>query len=208
MKRVCVFAGSNPGTSPAYADAAVELGQEIVKRGIDLVYGGSKIGLMGRVANTVLEHDGHAIGVMPTGLFRGEMVHEELSELYEVKDMHERKAKMSELADAFIALPGGYGTLEEVFEVVSWGQLGIHKKPVGLLNIEGYYQPLIDMVGNGVKGGFIPEAHAQLLTINTNPSTLLDQLNTYEPPTNVNKWSDLPPKNSLPLNKEINHRIR
>ncbi|HEU5139396.1 MAG TPA: TIGR00730 family Rossman fold protein [Bacillales bacterium] len=192
MKRVCVFAGSNSGTDSAYAEAAVQLGMEMAEQGIELVYGGSKIGLMGHVANTVLANNGCAIGVMPTGLFHGEMVHDKLTELYEVADIHERKAKMSELADAFIALPGGYGTLEEVFEVVSWGQLGIHQKPVGLLNLKNYYQPLIEMVHNGVKGGFIPKGHMKLLTIHTNPAALLDQLRNYHPPENVNKWSDLP----------------
>lgn len=190
MKRICVFAGSKAGTDRAYTDAAVQLGEEMIKHGVELVYGGSRSGLMGSVANTVLEKGGCAIGVMPTGLFSGEMVHQELTELHEVNDMHERKAKMSELADGFIALPGGFGTLEEIFEVVSWGQLGIHQKPVGLLNVKDYYEPLINVVENGVKGGFIPESHAQLLTVESDPAYLLDRLKTYRPPQLEYKWRE------------------
>lgn len=191
MKRICVFAGSNRGTHPAYEEAAINLGKAMVKHGLECVYGGSSIGLMGSVANTVLENEGCAIGVMPTGLFRGEMVHKSLTTLYKVNNMHERKAKMGELSDAFIALPGGYGTLEEVFEAVSWGQLGIHQKPVGLLNVNSYYQPILDMVENGVQGGFIPAAHAQLITVEGDPDTLIKHLTTYQPPAEINKWSEL-----------------
>ncbi|TCS95044.1 hypothetical protein EDD58_103469 [Hazenella coriacea] len=146
---------------------------------------------MGTLADTVLENNGQVIGVMPTALFQGEMVHQNLTQLYEVKDMHERKAKMGELADAFIALPGGYGTLEEIFEVVSWGQIGIHNKPVGLLNINQYYNPLIDMISQGVKAGFIPSSHAQLVSIDHAPDQLLQKLHDYQPPQKVNKWNEL-----------------
>ncbi|MFT9849237.1 LOG family protein [Aneurinibacillus sp. REN35] len=191
MRRICVFAGSNVGRKPEYECMAEALGHELARQGIELVYGGSKIGLMGRIANTVLQFGGKAIGVMPTGLFRGEMVHTELTELYEVADMHARKAKMGELSDAFIALPGGYGTLEEVFEVVSWGQLGIHNKPIGLLNVEGYYEPVMQMVRNGVEAGFIPDTHAQLLICESDPAVLLQRLHEYQPPVQTNKWSEL-----------------
>lgn len=194
MKRVCVFAGSNAGTSPDFKEAAIQLGLELVKQNIEVVYGGSSIGLMGALANTMLENGGKVIGVMPAGLFRGEMVHQNLTQLFEVKDMHERKARMGELADAFIALPGGYGTLEEIFEVVSWGQIGIHSKPVGLLNINQYYNPLIDMISQGVKAGFIPSSHAELLSIDHTPEQLLQKLHHYQPPEKVNKWSELTPK--------------
>ncbi|GIP34852.1 TIGR00730 family Rossman fold protein [Paenibacillus sp. J2TS4] len=193
MKRVCVYAGSNPGNDPAYEKAAIQLGIKLAERGLELVYGGSSVGLMGRIANSVLNQEGGVIGVMPTGLFRGEVVHTGLTQLYEVNGMHERKAKMGELSDAFIALPGGYGTLEEVFEIVSWGQLGIHSKPVGLLNINGYYQPLVDMVNNGVEAGFIPAPQSKLLIVEDDPDILLDRLASYEPPKGVNKWSELPP---------------
>lgn len=189
MKRICVFAGSNPGTLPIYGESAEKLGKELARREIELVYGGSKSGLMGRVSNAVLKSGGRAIGVMPTGLFTAEIVHRELTELHEVKDMHERKAKMSELADAFIALPGGLGTLEEIFEVVSWGHIGIHQKPIALLNVEGYYQPLTAMIQHGVSNGFIPGAHANLFIIESEPSALLDLMVDYEPPKNVNKWN-------------------
>lgn len=196
MKRICVFAGSNLGVNPEFEKVAEALGNELVSRGIDLVYGGSTVGLMGRVANTVLAAGGKAIGVMPTGLFRGEMVHTGLTELHEVASMHERKAKMNELADGFIALPGGYGTFEEVFEVVSWGQLGIHSKPIGLLNIAGYYTPLVDMVANAVEAGFIPPSHGQLLLCDSDPGLLLQKLNEYQPPAATNKWRELEEKQS------------
>jgi uncharacterized protein (TIGR00730 family) len=191
MQRICVFAGSNVGLKPEYELMAEALGNELAHRGLELVYGGSKIGLMGRIADTVLKLGGKVTGVMPTGLFRGEMAHTELTKLYEVKDMHERKAKMGELSDAFIALPGGYGTLEEVFEVVSWGQIGIHSKPIGLLNVDGYYEPLIQMIRNAVEAGFIPDTHAELLICESDPVALLNRLNEYEPPVQTNKWSEL-----------------
>ncbi|MCK9905733.1 TIGR00730 family Rossman fold protein, partial [Frankia sp. Cpl3] len=186
-----VFAGSNLGVNPEFERIAEKLGNELVSRRFDLVYGGSTVGLMGRVANTVLAGGGKAIGVMPTGLFRGELVHAGLTELHEVAGMHERKAKMHELADAFIALPGGYGTFEEVFEVVSWGQLGIHSKPIGLLNIAGYYTPLVEMVANAVEAGFIPPTHAELLLCESEPAILLQKLNEYQPSATTNKWREL-----------------
>lgn len=191
MKRICVFAGSNPGTLPEYKESAVQLGKELVKQGIELVYGGSNIGLMGAIANTVLELGGIAIGVMPTSLFRGEVVHRNLTHLYEVKDMHERKAKMGELADAFIALPGGYGTFEEIFEFVSWGQIGIHSKPVGVLNVAGYYEPLRELIHKAVEGGFIPASHEELIIYESDPALLIEKLRTYKPPEKGNKWSEL-----------------
>lgn len=191
MKRVCVFAGSNTGSKPEYKEAAIKLGRELVKNKLELVYGGSKIGLMGVIANTVLDLGGRVTGVMPTNLFRGEVVHQHLTNFYEVKDMHERKAKMGELSDAFIALPGGYGTFEEIFEAVSWGQLGIHQKPVALLNVEGYYSPLIQMIENAVEGGFMPENHKEFLIYESNPSILLERLRSYKPPLKTNKWKEL-----------------
>jgi uncharacterized protein (TIGR00730 family) len=170
---------------------AEELGSELVKGGYDLVYGGSRVGLMGRLADTVLRQGGRAIGVMPKGLFRGEIVHTELTELHEVMNMHERKGKMGELADAFIALPGGFGTFEEIFEVVSWGAIGLHRKPIGLLNVDGYYNPIMNMVDQGVQAGFIHPSHAPLLICESNPAVLLEKLNSYQPAAGVNKWSEL-----------------
>lgn len=182
MKRICVFAGSNSGTRPEYEEFAVRLGRELAKSGLELVYGGSSAGLMGAVANTVLDLGGTVIGVMPRNLFRKEVVHQNLTCLHEVKDMHERKAKMGELSDAFIALPGGYGTLEEIFEIVSWGQIGIHQKPIGILNVAGYYDPLIEMINRSVEGGFIPPSNKELIVYETNPALLLEKLHRYRLP--------------------------
>ncbi|KQL44553.1 TIGR00730 family Rossman fold protein [Brevibacillus choshinensis] len=194
MKRICVFAGSNPGVNPAFEQVAVELGRELVARDLDLVYGGSNMGLMGRVANAVLTGNGKAIGVMPTGLFRGEIVHTGLTELHEVQTMHERKAKMNDLSDGFIALPGGYGTFEEIFEVVSWGQIGIHSKPIGLLNVDGYYTPLVEMVNHAKAAGFIPVTQGDFILCESDPAVLLDKMRDYTPPAKTNKWSELTEK--------------
>lgn len=191
MKRICVFAGSNPGTHPSFAEEATRLAEALVQKGMDLVYGGSRLGLMGIAADTVIKNKGAAIGVMPKGLFRGEAVHRDLTQLIEVKDMHERKAKMSELADAFIALPGGFGTFEEVFEAVSWGQLGIHQKPVGLLNVMGYYEPLLAMVDRAIEAGFIPSVQRGLVLCESDPYLLIEKLINYRPPAKINKWSEL-----------------
>lgn len=179
MRRVCVFAASRSGNDPAYLHAAQKLGEELVKERLELVYGGAQVGLMGAVANTVLKQGGVAIGVMPTRLFDMEVAHQSLTKLYEVDGMHERKAKMGELSDAFIALPGGYGTWEELFEVVCWGQIGIHRKPVGLLNIKGYYEPLFHMIEKAVEAGFIPPAHQQLILCEEDPAVLIRKLRTY-----------------------------
>lgn len=191
MKRICVFAGSNPGVDPAFGQMAEKLGQELVSRDLELVYGGSNMGLMGRVANAVLTGGGKAIGIMPSGLFRGEIVHTGLTEFHEVRTMHERKAKMSELSDGFVALPGGYGTFEEIFEVVSWLQIGIHNKPLGLLNVAGFYTPLMEMVEHASKAGFIHETQTKLLVCESDPALLLDRLKNYTPPKKVNKWTEL-----------------
>ncbi len=146
---------------------------------------------MGRVADAALAAGGVAIGVRPAGLFRREIAHTGLTEQYEVKDMHARKAKMNELSDAFIALPGGFGTFEEVFEVVSWGQIGIHSKPLGLLNVAGFYTPLVEMVKHAVDTGFIPAAHAELVICESDIDHLLTRLSEYKPPAGVNKWVEL-----------------
>jgi uncharacterized protein (TIGR00730 family) len=187
MKRICVFAGSNVGAHSDYVFHAQELGREIAENGFELVYGGSKVGLMGEVANKVLEHGGKVIGVMPTGLFISEKVHTSLTELIEVKDMHERKATMSHLADAYIALPGGYGTFEELFEAVSWARLGIHKKPIGIFNIAGYYTPLLEMIDHAIKAGFVQEAHKKLFVAANDSQSLIRKLKEYEPPVFGNK---------------------
>lgn len=188
MKRICVYAGSNAGNAPDYAEAAERLGLELASRNIELVYGGSKMGLMGIVADTVLANGGRVIGVMPKGLFRGEMVHTGLTELREAEHMHDRKATMAELADAFIALPGGLGTFEELFEVLSWSQLGIHQKPVGLLNVRGFYAPLSDFIAHAIQAGFARPSNMSLFLMKEQPAELIDALLQYKRAEQENKW--------------------
>jgi uncharacterized protein (TIGR00730 family) len=191
MKRICVFAGSNLGTNPEYKVGAQHLGTVIADNGLELVYGGSNVGLMAEVANQVLAHGGAVIGVMPTNLFKGEIVHTGLTQLIEVQDMHERKATMNRLSDAFIALPGGYGTFEELFEVVCWAQIGIHRKPVGVLNVDGYFSPLLNMVHHAVQAGFVQETHKELLLSASDAASLLEKMKDYQPPIFGNKWEQL-----------------
>ncbi|GIN84281.1 cytokinin riboside 5'-monophosphate phosphoribohydrolase [Heyndrickxia sporothermodurans] len=191
MKRICVYAGSNLGEKQEYKKQAKELGKLLVKNNIELVYGGSCVGLMGEVANEVLINGGNVIGVMPSALFRGEIVHQGLTELIEVNTMHERKAKMSELSDGFIALPGGFGTFEELFEAVCWSQIGIHQKPVGVLNIENFYDPIIEMVNRAATEGFMNPSNQQLLVSAATADQLLDKLMNYERPELGAKWRQL-----------------
>ena len=192
MRRICVFAGSNSGIRPEYAQVARLLGHELAARGLGLVYGGSSVGLMRVIADTVLVEGGEVIGVLPRGLFRREVAHTGLTELHEVGSMHERKALMADLSDGFIALPGGYGTFDELFEITTWAQIGIHGKPVGLLDVAGYFVPLMAMVHHAAAEGFVPEHHAHLLLREDDPATLLDRFAAYSPPASVWKWSDLP----------------
>lgn len=191
MKSICVFAGSNLGVHEEYKVKAVELGNYMAMNEYRLIYGGSRIGLMGEVANAVLYGGGEVIGVMPRGLFNGEMVHRELTQLIEVDDMHGRKAKMRELADGFIALPGGFGTYEELFEVLCWSQIGIHKKPVGVLNIRNYFDPLMNLIQNSINEGFSNASHLSLLNIDQEPLELLKKLESYVPQTLEQKWKQL-----------------
>ena len=188
--RVCVYAGSNPGSNPAYAEASVALGNELAARGIGLVYGGGKVGLMGVIADAVLAAGGEAIGVMPQALIDREIGHTGLTELKVVDLMHERKAQMAELADAFIALPGGIGTLEELIEIYTWSQLGIHDKACGVLNVRGYYDGLAIFLDHAVSEGFLRAQHRAVLSISADPAALLDALADYEPPR-VGKWLEL-----------------
>jgi uncharacterized protein (TIGR00730 family) len=182
FRRLCVFCGSRPGVLPAYQEAARDLGRRLAAHGVELVYGGGNLGLMGLVANACLEAGGSVIGVIPQALLEWEVGHVDLTRLEVVDSMHARKARMAELADAFIALPGGLGTFEELFEILTWGQLGFHTKPVGLLNVAGYYQPLVQMVDAGVTQGFMkPENRALLLVGDTAPE-LLDAMAHYQPP--------------------------
>lgn len=194
MKRICIYSGSNLGFRPEYKENAKLLGNILAKNKIELVYGGSRIGLMGQVANEVLKNNGKVIGVMPKGLFSGEMVHKNLTKLIEVKNMHERKQTMAELSNGFISLPGGLGTYEELFEVLSWAQLGIHKKPIGLLNVSNFFDPLLHMIQNTCTEGFMSELNIKLISISDNPSLLIEKMKNYTPPLMENKWRELPYK--------------
>jgi uncharacterized protein (TIGR00730 family) len=171
-----VFCGSSTGANPRYAEAAKLLGREMVKRGIGLVFGGGGVGLMGVVADAVLEAGGHAIGVIPHALVARELAHRSLPELRVVNSMHDRKATMAALADAFVAMPGGFGTFEEFCEVITWTQLGLHRKSCGLLNVGGFYDPLIEQFDRGVAEGFIKTSNRQIVVAHTEPGALIDAL--------------------------------
>ncbi len=187
IRKVCVFCGSNAGKDPVYRAAAVALGRALVRRGQALVYGGGSVGLMGVLADTVLEGGGDVTGIIPEALATKEVVHTGVSRTILVPDMHTRKAKMAELAEAFVAMPGGYGTLEELFEVVTWAQLGLHAKPVGLLNPAGYFDGLLECIDSAVVEGFIRPEHRRLLVTGVEPDALLDGLARHEMP-DVEKW--------------------
>lgn len=182
MNRLAVFCGSKDGAHPVFREAAGTLGQALAARGIGLVYGGSRVGTMGAVADATLAAQGQAIGVLPHFLQEKELAHPGLTELHLVHSMHERKAKMSELADGFIILPGGPGTMEEFFEVFTWAQLGLHEKPCGVLNIEGYYDPLIALFDTMERQGFLIPEHRAMLIVESNPDRLLERFATYEAP--------------------------
>jgi hypothetical protein len=175
LRSVCVFTGSAPGARQAYREAAVALGRALVRRGLTLVYGGAHVGLMGALADTVLAGGGRVVGVMPQGLVDREVAHEGLSEFIVTADMHERKARMASLAGAFVALPGGYGTLEELFEAVTWAKLGLHRKPVGLLDVDGYWDGLRAFLEHAWREGFIPPLEQHLLW-EADPERMLDRL--------------------------------
>ncbi len=175
-RRLCVFCGSGLGARAAYRDAACRLGELICDRGLVLVYGGANAGLMGILADTVLRGGGKVIGVIPEGLLASEVTHPGLTELHRVGSMHERKALMMELSDAFVALPGGYGTLDELTEAVTWAQLRLHDKPCGLLNVEGFFDPLIAYLDRAVREGFLKLRHRALVTHDSDPGRLLDRL--------------------------------
>jgi len=187
MKRIAVFCGSQKGARPEYAAAAVRLGELLAREKIELVYGGGMVGLMGIVADATLKSGGHVIGVIPQSLVIKEVVHEKLPDLRVVKNMHERKALMSELADGFIALPGGYGTFEEFCEVLAWGQLGYHQKPFGLLDAAGFYRGMLEFFDHATHEGFIRPQHRKLVMVEDDAEALLKQFRDFHPPTEV-KW--------------------
>lgn len=185
--RLCIFSGSSFGLKSSYTLAAQSLGYALAKKGIGLVYGGASVGLMGCVADAALEAGGEVIGVIPQALFAKEVGHTGLTELRIVKDMHERKALMSELSDGFIALPGGIGTFEELFEVWTWAQLGYHPKPCAVLNVEGYYDQLISFLDHTVDQGFLKDSHRKLLIVEHEVAALLEKIFSYKPPL-LAKW--------------------
>lgn len=182
MDRICVYCGASEGTRERYAEAARAFGRTLVERDLGLVYGGGDIGLMGAVADAVLAAGGEAHGVIPQALVDREQAHEGLTELDVVASMHERKARMVELADGFVALPGGYGTLEELLEVLTWAQLGLHQAPCGLLNVDEYYTGLAAFFDHQVEEEFVEEAHREMLVVATDGETLLDAFDRYDPP--------------------------
>jgi uncharacterized protein (TIGR00730 family) len=189
MRRICVFCGSSAGADPVYAAAARALGGALAAQHLGLVYGGGNIGLMGVLADAVLARDGEVIGVIPQALVDKELAHRGVTELRVVRSMHERKALMVELADAFIALPGGYGTLEEFCEVITWAQLGIHRKPCGLLNVAGFYDSFLAQIERAVREQFIREQHQSLLLVQSEPAALIERLRAAHPPS-LHKWID------------------
>jgi hypothetical protein len=190
VKRVCVYLGSNPGNRPEYVTATKALGRELAARGLGLVYGGSSTGLMGRLADACLEAGGEAVGIIPRLLVDKEIAHKGLTEIHVVESMHERKQKMADLSDAFIALPGGLGTLEEFFEALTWNQLGYHTKPCGLLDVSGYYACLTDHMDRMVNEGFLVPDHRRMVMTSPDPAALLDMFETYDPPQ-VDKWIEM-----------------
>jgi len=182
MERITVYCGSSPGKNPAYKDAAIELGKVLAGRNITLVYGGGSVGLMGILARTVVENGGQVIGVIPKAIADMEVAYTELQDLRIVEDMHSRKALMAELADAFIALPGGLGTMEELVEILTWSQLGFHKKPAGVLNIAGFFDPLLSFLDQLADDQFIAPEHKSMLLVDENPTGLLEKFTSYKSP--------------------------
>jgi uncharacterized protein (TIGR00730 family) len=187
LGRVCVFCGSNSGRDPRFADAARELGQALVARGCELVYGGGQVGLMGIVADAVLASGGRVIGVIPEMLATKELLHPRATEMRVVESMHARKALMAGLADAFVALPGGLGTFEETLEMITWGQLGIHQKPLGLFDVLDFYRPLVEFIDHAIEAGFIRPEQRELFVTAGSAGPLLDQLQNHRLPS-VRKW--------------------
>jgi uncharacterized protein (TIGR00730 family) len=192
FKRICVNCGSSPGLKPEYIEAARTLGRLLVRNHIDLVYGGADVGLMGEIADVVISGGGVAIGIIPK-FFANKVSHKGLTELHIVDSMHERKQMMFDLSDGFIALPGGMGTLEEIFELITWTQLGLHKKPCGILNVCGYYDPLFRFLDHAVSQMFIRQEHRDTIMVESSPDILMGRLSKYHAP-NVEKWVGLKKK--------------
>jgi uncharacterized protein (TIGR00730 family) len=189
MKRICVFAGANMGTRDAYRTAAEDLGRTLAGRQMGLVYGGARIGLMGAMADAALDAHGSVVGVIPAALADREVAHDGLSDLRIVASMHERKATMADLADGFIALPGGWGTLDELFEILTWAQLGLHQKPCGLLNVQGYFDRLLSFVEYSIDEGFLRREYGSMILVSSSSGALLDMMAAYQP-LSLPKWID------------------
>jgi len=189
MKNICVYCGSSPGRLEAYSDAARALAQALVERDLGLVYGGASVGIMGLVADSVLQLGGRVVGVIPEALAQKELAHKGLTELHVTTSMHARKTLMADLSDGFIALPGGIGTLEEIFEIWTWAQLGFHAKPCGLLNVAGYYDGLVAFLDHTVAEQFVKPLHRSILSVEQEPSALLDRFAAYKAPS-AHKWLD------------------
>jgi uncharacterized protein (TIGR00730 family) len=190
MTRVCVFAGSSSGSRPEYRAVGTGLGHLLAARGIELVYGGARVGIMGTVADAVLAGGGCVTGVIPRALVEKEVAHSGLTDLRVVASMHERKAMMADLSDGFIALPGGWGTLDEFFEILTWAQLGLHHKPCGLLNVRGYFDRLLSFLDHSIDEGFVRREYRSMIAVADSPDALLERLAGYEPPP-VEKWIDV-----------------
>ena len=182
MNRICVFCGTNTGSRPEYGAAARELGQILAEQGIELVYGGASVGIMGELADSVHEHGGHVTGIIPQQLMEKEVAHTGIANLIVVASMHQRKSQMADMSDGFIALPGGIGTLEGFFEILTWSQLGIHAKPSGILNVAGYFDGLTRFLDHAVKEGFLTEEHRGAIIMETEPRRLLERMQAYTPP--------------------------
>ena len=188
MKRICIYCGSSDKIPQVYLDAAYEMGQTVAEHGITIIYGAGSTGMMGAVANGALETGGEVWGVIPKIFDTPQLAHKNLTR-YEVTDtMHTRKARMAELADGFIALPGGFGTFEELFEIVTWAQIGVHRKPIGLLNTNGYYEPLLNMARHAAEEGFLYPEHLSLFTHADTPTTLLERMNNHRLPDGLARW--------------------
>jgi uncharacterized protein (TIGR00730 family) len=190
VERICVFCGASPGARPEYAEATRELARLVIAEGIGVVYGGGGVGLMGALADEGIASGGELTGVIPRALVDREIAHRDVMDMRVVGSMHERKALMAELSDAFVALPGGIGTLEELFEVYTWAQLGLHSKPCALLNVAGYYDGIADFLALAVSERFLREETRDLLLVDTDPAALIDRLRSFEPPAVVPKWID------------------
>lgn len=188
MERICVFCGSSDQVGGVYLQAAASMGRELARQGLEIVYGGGSTGLMGALADAALEAGGRVTGVLPRFFDTPELAHDRLSDLHLVDTMHERKALMGELSQGFIALPGGLGTMEELFEILTWAQIGLHRDPVGALNVAGYFTPLIDFIEHAHREGFLYEEHRSLLASEAEPERLLERMRTYRPPEGLERW--------------------